>query len=69
MKTQGIPELKEAWEKMNAEYDGYVQSFLDEPGKKFSEEEIQKFKDMQTKLYELETTLFAMIQQEIEKQS
>lgn len=65
MELPNIPELKVQWEKLNAEYDAYIQTFLDKPKKGFTEHEIEKVKKMQEDLYIVETALFTLIEKEI----
>ena len=59
MKKENFRDLRSEWEKLNKEYDAYIQEFFDNPGDdSFTEEQINKMKEMQKELYEVERQWF-----------
>jgi hypothetical protein len=62
MEQNEFEKLGAQWEQLNEEYDGYIQAILKTfPPQPLTEEEMQKLKEMQEKLYKLETDLFETV--------
>lgn len=59
MNKERLQEIKIEWEKLNEDYDNLIRNYLDNPEKEIvTEDQFVKCKEMQQKLFDLETELF-----------
>lgn len=65
MNTKELTAMKATWEKMSAEYDAYIEQFLANPTMQLSEASVEEMKRMQQELYEVETELFKIIEENL----
>lgn len=58
--------LKNEWEKLNLEYDSYIQNFFNSlDNTKLNSDKIQELKEMQERLYKLELEWFNIVEGKI----
>lgn len=61
MTKEEFQNIGKEWKRLNAEYDSYVEAFIDDMKK----DDIEKLKQMQQDLFNLEVQLFAIMNGEV----